>query len=136
MANETSTGVALGARIREYRLEKGLNQAALAEGARLSKTYISELESGAGRRPSGEVLLRIADALGVTIADLLGRSVLPALTQELPDGLAEFATNHKLPEADVAMLASIRFRGEPPRTARRWQHIYDAIRTSKTLDEV
>jgi transcriptional regulator with XRE-family HTH domain len=136
MANEASAGAALGARIREYRLEKGLNQVALAEAARLSKTYISELESGAGRRPSGEVLLRIADALGVTIADLLGRSVLPARNQELPEGLAEFAANHRLPEADVAMLAAIRFRGEPPRTARRWQHIYDAIRTSKALDEV
>ncbi len=33
------------------------------------------------------------------------------------------------------MLASTRFRGDPPRTLRRWQHIYDAVRMSRTLDE-
>src|SRR5262245_39842809 len=134
MANNSATGAGLGARIRGYREDKGLTQTALADAAGLSKTYLSELESGAGRRPSGDVLLRLADALGVTIADLLGRRIAPA-ADTLPDGLAEFANQHGLPEADVAMLASIRFRGDPPRTARRWQHIYDAIRMSRALDE-
>jgi transcriptional regulator with XRE-family HTH domain len=134
MANSSATGPGLGARIRRYREDKGLTQTALADAAALSKTYLSELESGAGRRPSGDVLLRIADALGITIADLLGRHVAPA-GDALPDGLADFANQRGLPEADVAMLASIRFRGDPPRTARRWQHIYDAIRMSRTLDE-
>jgi transcriptional regulator with XRE-family HTH domain len=134
MANESATGPRLAARIRRYREEKGLTQAALADAAGLSKTYLSELESGAGRRPSGDVLLRIADALGITIADLLGRRIAPA-GEALPDGLAEFAKQQGLPEADVGMLASIRFRGDPPRTPRRWQHIYDAIRMSRTLDE-
>ncbi len=134
MANDSATGPRLGVRIRRYREDKRLTQTALADAAGLSKTYLSELESGAGRRPSGDVLLRIADALGVSIADLLGRRIAPA-GEALPDGLAEFATQQALPEADVAMLASIRFRGDPPRTARRWQHIYDAIRMSRTLDE-
>lgn len=135
MPNDPSTGPALGARLRRYRDEKSFSQGALAEAAQLSKTYISELESGAGRRPSGTVLLRLADALGVTIADLLGRAVTPTPTDELPEGLAAFASDHNLPEADIAMLASIRFRGDPPRSPRRWQHIYDAIRTSRTLDD-
>ncbi len=127
-------GSDLGARIRGYREDKGLTQIALADAAGLSKTYLSELEGGAGRRPSGDVLMRLADALGVTIADLLGRHVAPASTA-LPAGLAEFARQEGLPEADVTMLASIRFRGDPPRTGRRWRHIYDAIRMSRTLDE-
>ncbi|MDT4995298.1 MAG: hypothetical protein QOH97_5190 [Actinoplanes sp.] len=135
MADTGSDGAALGVRMRAYRADKGLTQTELATAAGLSKTYISELESGAGRRPSGNVLLRIADALGVTIADILGRSVTPAASDELPEGLAAFAADHQLPEADVTMLASIRFRNEQPRTARRWQHIYDAIRTSRVLDE-
>jgi transcriptional regulator with XRE-family HTH domain len=134
MANDNAAGPSLGARIRRYREDKGLTQAALADAAALSKTYLSELESGAGRRPSGDVLLRIADALGVSIADLLGRHVAAA-SGALPHGLREFADRQGLPEADVTMLASIRFRGDPPRTARRWQHIYDAIRMSRTLDE-
>ena len=40
-----------------------------------------------------------------------------------------------LPESDVQMLAGIRFRGEAPRTPQRWEHIYNAIRTSQAMDE-
>ena len=134
MADMKDDGKALGLRIRQFRTDKGLNQTELAAAAELSKTYISELESGAGRRPSADVLLRISDALGVTIADLLGRTLRPAASIDIPPGLAEFAEKENLKEADVMMLASIRFRGDAPQTAQRWRHIYDAIRTSKVLD--
>ncbi len=135
MADARDDGKTLGLRIRRFRIEKGLIQTELASAAELSKTYISELESGAGRRPSAEVLLRIADALGVTIGDLLGRVVRPRVSHEIPPGLAEFAEKEKLSQADVMMLASIRFRGDAPRSAHRWRHIYDAIRASRVLDD-
>src|SRR5688572_23809274 len=135
MPDTSDEGKALGLRIRRYRIDKGLNQTELATAAGLSKTYISELESGAGRRPSADVLLRISDALGVTIADLLGRSVRPKASSDIPSGLAEFAEREGLNQADVMMLASIRFRGDAPQTAQRWRLIYDAIRTSKVLDD-
>jgi hypothetical protein len=45
------------------------------------------------------------------------------------------AAKHKLPEADINMLASIRFRGEQPKTVERWEYIYSAIRGSRWLDE-
>jgi transcriptional regulator with XRE-family HTH domain len=125
----------LGQRLRRFREEHGWTQAALAEQAEVSKPYLSELESGAGRRPSGQILLKLADALGVTIADLLGRQVVAAQDPDIPPSLREFATRRNLPESDVRMLAGIRFRGEAPRTKQRWEHIYNAIRTSQTLDE-
>jgi transcriptional regulator with XRE-family HTH domain len=125
----------LGQRLRRFRDERGWTQAALAEHAGVSKPYLSELESGAGRRPSGQILLKLADALGVTVADLLGRQVLPTQDPDIPPSLREFAKLRGLPESDVRMLAGIRFRGEPPRTQQRWEHIYNAIRTSQTLDE-
>ncbi len=53
----------------------------------------------------------------------------------LPVGLRRFAEERHLPEEELAMLASIRFPGEPPRTAARWQHIYNAIRLSRWLDK-
>ncbi len=133
MANDSPSS-RLAVNLRKYRADKEMTQTAVARSSGVSNTYLSELESGAGRRPSGDVLLRLADALGVTIADLLDRSITPAAVNALPDGLAEFAALQGLPEADVQMLASIRFRGEPPRTPRRWQHIYDAIRMSRPLD--
>lgn len=127
----------LGERLRRYRTDKRVSQAELARRADVSPAYLSELESGAGRRPSGRVLLAIAEALDVTIAELLGREVRPVSREgaALPPGLAEFARAHNLPEADVKMLTSIRFRGEPPRTQKRWQVIYDAIRSSQMFDE-
>lgn len=131
-----SADAGLGERLRRYRAEKKVSQAELARTAGVSPAYLSELESGAGRRPSGRVLLGLAQALGVTIADLLGRDVRPASSESgLPPGLAEFAETNGLPEADVNMLATIRFRGEPPRTMKRWQVIYDAIRSSQLFDE-
>jgi hypothetical protein len=49
--------------------------------------------------------------------------------------LRRFAEERRLSQDEVAMLASIRFTGEPPRTAARWQHIYNAIRLSRWLDK-
>lgn len=131
----TPPGVELGERIRRYRSQKRMTQANLAKAAHMSAAYLSELEGGAGKRPSGRVLLGLSEALGVTIADLLGRDIRPAEKDELPPGLAEFAGERGLPDADVEMLASIRFRGDPPRTRRRWAMIYDTIRTSAGLDD-
>ncbi len=113
-----------------------MTQADLARQAQVSAAYISELEGGQGKRPSGEVLFRLANALDVTITELLGQDVRPA--DEEPDvepSLLEFARSRRLPKSDIRMLASIRFRGEPPKTARRWQMIYDTIVMSRTLDE-
>lgn len=128
----------LGDRLKRLRItaKPALTQAELARRAHVSQAYLSELESGHGRRPSGRVLLALADALGVTIADLMGASVRPALpADDLPQGLAEFAAARNLPQGDVEMLAGIRFRGDVPRSPERWQHIYDAIRLSQGLDD-
>jgi hypothetical protein len=55
-------------------------------------------------------------------------------TGHLPASLRRFAEERHLREDEVTMLASIRFAGEPPRTTARWQHIYNAIRASRWLD--
>jgi transcriptional regulator with XRE-family HTH domain len=125
----------LGQRLRKYREDRHWTQATLADQAGVSKPYLSELESGAGRRPSGQILLKLADALGVTVADLLGRKIVPDKDPDIPPSLREFGEQRGLPESDVRMLAGIRFRGEAPRTQQRWAHIYNAIRTSQALDE-
>jgi hypothetical protein len=54
---------------------------------------------------------------------------------QVPSSLRRFAEERRLPEDEVAMLASIRFAGEPPRTPARWHHIYNAIRLSRWLDK-
>jgi len=62
----------LGERIRELRKKKGLSQLRLAYRAEISKTYLSDLERGK-RNPSIGLLLRIAEALGVSLTDLFSK---------------------------------------------------------------
>lgn len=127
----------IGERVALYRTERGLSATQLAEAAGVSRSYLSELESGRGsaQRPSADTLYRIAKALGVAMSDLLGRPVLIDATPERPASLLEFAKARKLPESDIEMLAGIQFRGERPKTPGRWAFIYDAIRNSTTMDK-
>lgn len=57
----------LGAKIRDLRKEKKLSLDQLAEKAKLSKSYLWELENRESQRPSAEKLAALADALGVQI---------------------------------------------------------------------
>lgn len=50
------------------------------------------------------------------MSDLLGRPSITAAQTRRSPSLVEFAKRRKLPEADIEMLAGIRFRGEGPKT--------------------
>ena len=64
---------ALGATVRSLRLERGLTQEALAEGAGLHTTYISDVERGL--RNVGVINLdRLATALAVDLPTLMGEA--------------------------------------------------------------
>jgi transcriptional regulator with XRE-family HTH domain len=60
----------LGATIRHYRRQVGFSQALFATKTSLSHTYITEIEQG-HRNLSVLSLVRIADALGLSVAPLL-----------------------------------------------------------------
>ena len=60
----------LGARIRQVRLGVGLDQTSLARRCRLERTALSRIESGE-RKVSALELVRIAEALRVTLGDLI-----------------------------------------------------------------
>jgi transcriptional regulator with XRE-family HTH domain len=98
----------IGARIRQRREEAGLSLSRLAQEASVSKGYLWNLEKGeTDGRPSGRTLYQIARALGTTMADLLGREVLPDSPREVPDSLLRFADKEELTDVDVRMLASV-----------------------------
>lgn len=118
---------AIGSRIRRLRAQRQFSLSELAERAGVSKSYLSTVENGTGSRPGVQVLHKIAVALGVSLADLLGRQIQPTKPTAVPESLRLFAEEQQLPEADIEMLAGIKFRGEAPRTRDRWQFIYNAI---------
>ena len=61
---------ALGKRIKAFRREAGLSQALLAEFIDVSPQYISHIET-ARKKASLEMLVRIANALDVTLDQLI-----------------------------------------------------------------
>jgi len=67
----------LGAKIKRHRQEKGYSLDKLAELTDSSKSYIWELENRDTRKPSGEKLTRIAQALKVTTDYLLDDTAEP-----------------------------------------------------------
>ncbi len=119
----------LGEQVRKRRKEKGIAAAELARRANISKGYLSEIESGQAPKPSGEILMRLADSLGTTIADLLGKDVRP-VSRGVPPSLRQFARDAELPEQDVRMLSRIRFRGAQPDSAEDWRFLYESIKRS------
>ena len=123
----------VGARIKQHREEMGMSLSRLSEEASVSKGYLWSLEKGeTNARPSGETLYRIAEALGVTMSELLGRKLLVETTAsgKLPPGLSEFAKRERLPRRDIDMLAQVNFRGEQPQRADDWEFVYQAIQRS------
>ncbi len=136
-ASEVPQASAIGERILKYREDVGLSLTQLANKSGISKGYLWTLENGDEHsRPSANTLYAIAEALGVLMSDLLGRTLTHEVEiDDIPESLSEFAQERDLPEADVRMLASVQFRGERPTSTRRWEYIYNAIRHSEPMDE-
>ncbi len=128
--------MSLAKNIREERNKAGLTLDELAEKAGLSKTYLWELEQDeAGvKRPSADIVLKIADALSLTIADLMGLPTVKVQKESvsIPKSLIEFrdqqsVMGNKLSDKDLRELAGMSFRGGQPRTAEGWFAVYLAF---------
>jgi transcriptional regulator with XRE-family HTH domain len=64
----------IGERVRELRVAAGLSQQALSNAAGLSTSVVSQLEQGTNLDPRLSTLLALADAMGVTLDELAGRT--------------------------------------------------------------
>lgn len=69
----------LGMKVRELRRERGWSQQQLARGASLSRNFVAQIERGEST-PTVATLERLAAALAVTIAELLGQEDAPPAT--------------------------------------------------------
>ena len=126
----------LGKRVREERLKAGLSLAQLAAAAGVTKTYLVRLENQTGN-PSVEIVAQIADALDLTVADLVGGPVIRYVGDDadVPPSLRAFADEANLTSADVTMLASIRWRdADRPTTAERWRYVHQSLVMSRDLE--
>lgn len=60
-------------RLKELRKKFGWSQQKLAEKAGLSYNTITKIEQGAATKPTIQTMIKIADAFGIGIDELLGR---------------------------------------------------------------
>lgn len=72
-ADPSTLREALGAVVRAERARRGLALRPLAAKAGLAAAYLGEVERGL-KEPSSETLARLADALGLSLAELLRRA--------------------------------------------------------------
>ena len=72
--------------LRRLRKAKGLTQKELGEMCDVSESMIGLIETG-NRKPSYELLLKLGEALGCNVDDLMRGEKNPALNEE--DGLTE-----------------------------------------------
>lgn len=124
--------MALTDKLKELRQARDMTLEELATAAGVSKTYLSQLERDDRKKPSADVLMRIADALSVTLAELLERPVVRPRDDapiEVPPSLEQFRERMakldvELSEQDLRELAQVRFRGKRPETIDDWNRLY------------
>jgi transcriptional regulator with XRE-family HTH domain len=123
----------VGQRVREKRREKLLTLKQLAEATGLSLTYLSDVERDR-TQSSIKTLRRIAQALGVTVGDLMeGVEDLGGVTDgALPAGLRELRADEEwggmLDEEWIRTLLRVDYRGQRPQTKQEWLEVFLALR--------
>lgn len=120
----------VGSRIKVRREELGISATRLAESAKLSKSYLHEIENGQTIMPSAEVLFNIAEALSTSMAVLLGKRQSPTSPPEgvMSSSLLEYAQQAELTEEEVYRLSCIKHRNRQPKTKEDWAFIHEAIK--------
>lgn len=135
--------MSLAENLKRIRHQKQMTQPALAEAAEVSKGYVYMLESGEMTNPSLDILLKIANALDCTLADLSGEPKVVAklastTSIEIPESLLRFAkqkrrAGEKLTEDDLLSLARTQFRGKRPQTTEDWAYLFEFLK--RTFNE-
>ena len=64
----------LSKKIKSLRKKAGWSQQKLAEKASLSYNVITKIEQGAAKKPTIQTMIKIADAFGVSLDELVGRA--------------------------------------------------------------
>jgi len=82
---------AMGKRVKKYREKNNMTQSDLAHAVHMSNTTISHIEVGSGK-PETNTLVKIANALGVTL-DMLLCDSLTAAEMPYKHDIAEYMEN-------------------------------------------
>lgn len=94
----------VGVRLRQFREQRGLTQAALAQALGISPSYVNQMESN--QRPiTAPVLFKLADVYGVDVARF-SAGAADRLVAELRDVAGDAAAGEPLSQAEIRELAT------------------------------
>lgn len=138
MPEENSLRSELGLRIRGIRNSRGMTGQRLAELSMISPGYLSEVERGLSD-VSSEKLVRIAEALRVTVQDLLSPQVQPSsanMTLSIPAALSEaaedlhlsFSTTKKILQGAQSLTARRSSGLQEEWTKQAWIDFYEKVK--------
>jgi transcriptional regulator with XRE-family HTH domain len=102
--------VALGARLRELRKQKGESLQQVADAINSSKAHIWELEMGKNKNPSVDSLNKLADHFEVTVAFLIGED--PNAADQDPEIVSMYRDLKRLLPKDRATIRMLMKRFE------------------------
>jgi transcriptional regulator with XRE-family HTH domain len=128
-----------GARIRTLRTEKEISLPTLAASAGLSKGLLSKLENNKDSNPSLGTLYKIAEALDVTLADILEteqaqlKRIVPDEQPSWQKGLISYLRAHdKEPDQDILNAIYVLRHRKGAKTAdlESWKFLYLSIEKS------
>jgi len=92
----------LGARLASLRQAKGQSLQDVADAVAVSKAHIWELEKGRTKNPSMQLVERLADHFGVSVASLVGED--PRADDAKPEIARMFRRAEKMHPEDLALL--------------------------------
>lgn len=128
----------LGERIRERRLQLHWTQDALAEKARLSKGFLSDLENS-NRSIGADRLLDLARVLGLSLDFLMKGEVAEQAPMQIviPTRLANLAKQKDLPFSKALVLLEMRRQIIAHRSTTKsddpedfdWEGFYESVKT-------
>lgn len=96
-----------GEKLRNRRIELGLTLEALAEKIGSTKAYVWQLENKKPAKPSGELLLKIANVLDISAEYLIDDSVSTPTDTQVRIALARGMAKRGLSQRDVDQLFKI-----------------------------
>lgn len=129
----------LGPKIRALRTERQITLPELAKRADLSKGLLSKLENEPESNPSITTLFRIAEAFGITVADILEseqaqiKRIVPDEKPEWLEGLVSFLkTKGKEPDPSIleAMYVLRNRKADFTNDLDHWKFVYQSIEKS------
>ena len=115
---ESEQAKKLGRRLRARREELGLSLRQLAERAETTDTTIIRIEQGAYSAPAPDKLSRIAEALGLSLADVFA--------------LADYVVPGDLPAFTPYLRA--KYRSLPPKAVADLEHYFDKLAARYGID--